>query len=187
MYDYITIDARNMFGVADSTDPDPNPDLLPAVGTVAFTSSLKAPTTILSTQTILSLGTVIATIDGSGTLRPPVDGQTASGFDADELRLICPNSPDLLDVGWTWTASFRPQQGQTWQAFTISGITGNPGDTVTLTTLLPTSVKPATQQIIVYDVDGFDDNNPVVPAGYRDGVDWILDPTNMTIHTSEAD
>lgn len=180
--DLIIVDAHNLFGVADSSDPGDDPDLLAAVGTVVFTSSLGAPTTMLSTQSILSFGQVVCIIDEAGNLRPPLDGALAPPYDvAGELKLICPRSTDLLDRNWTWQAEFRPAQGQTWRGFTIKGITGDPGETIVLTTKLPTTVAPAVRQATVFFVDDFDPAAPVVPDGFTAGADLIWRTSDNTI------
>jgi len=176
MYDLIYVTAQAMLGVADSSDAGDDPDLVPSVGTVVFTPSITGPTTLLSTQQILSLGKVTAELDAQGRLRPPVDGVSAPPSVAGgNLSLIGPKSAELLDTGWTWGATFKPANGQTWAQFTVSGITGNPGETVALTTMFPTTATQAVKQALVYFLDT-PPTADTLPTGLRVGVDQIIAP-----------
>lgn len=171
------VDARAVSGLADSVDPGEAPDLAPAVGRVTFTPSLAGPTTFLPEDTILMISKVVCELDGFGRLRPPSDG-VAGPIDSDGiLTLISPQSPDLYDQGWTWTARFEAIEWQAWPTFTISKITGAPGETVVLNTKLPTTPSGAVRQALVYLVDDFDDP---IPAGAVPG-DLILETPTMTL------
>jgi len=182
--DAITVDAHGIVALANSVSSDPDLATTPLIGTWVFTSTLSGPTTRVSTQDIVSLAPVTCAMDSFGNLRPPQDGQ-APPIDANgNLLLLCPQSTDLLDQGWTWSAQFTPDPSlSTIAGFSMLKITGQPGDTIVLTTAFPTTPTVQTTQVLVYEVSSFDPDNPVVPAGFRDGIDWILDTSTMTLYT----
>lgn len=182
MYDTLFIDAHAVVAYADSSDSDSTPDEKPAIGTVILSPSIEGPTTIISEQTIVTLGTIICTLDAQGNLQPPADGiGTAPSGTPGVVAVVCPQSPDLLEQNWTWSAEFRPATGQGWRGFTISNITGAPGETVRLTTKLPTSLTPAVRQAAVFFVEDFDPNAPVVPDDFTSGADLIWRTSDNTI------
>jgi hypothetical protein len=181
--DAITVDAHGIVALANSIGTDPDLDYLPLIGTWTFTPTLLGPTTRISTQDIVALAPVNCAMDTNGNLRPPADGQNPPIDSNGNLMLVCPQSTDLLDQGWTWTATFTPDPSlPTINGFTILKITGTPGQTINLTTVFPTTPTVATTQIVVYEVNGFNPASPVLPTGFRDGIDWILDTSTMTLY-----
>lgn len=171
------VDASAATGLADSSDSGDSPDFAPSIGKVTFTPTLVGPTTFLPDQRILSVSKVVCELDSAGRLRPPANGVEPPISSDGMLTLISPQSPDLLDQGWTWTARFEPIEWQTWNAFTISKITGAPGETVVLTTAMSTSPSGQVRQALVFLVDDFDDP---IPAGAVPG-DLLLETPTMTL------
>jgi hypothetical protein len=172
------VDARVIAGIADSSDEGTAPDMLPAAATITFKPSLTGPTTFLPDQSLLPVLKVVCELDQAGDLRPPANGFSLPIDAAGNLILISPQSPDLLDQGWKWSATFEPGAGQQWEAFIINDITGPPGDTVRLTTAFPTIAPTGTKQALVYEVETFE---PPLPPGVRPGIDYLLRTSDMTL------
>lgn len=175
------VDARMAVITADSNDAGENPDKRSAVAKVTFTSTLAGPTTYLPDSTIVAVSKVVCELDSNGQLRPPEDGVGSAIVENGNVILVSPQDPGLLDQGWSWTARFVPTFEQGWNAFTITGITGAPGETVVITTALPTTPSGTVRQALVYLVDDRDD----LPAGVEVG-DLILEVPTMTLGRAGA-
>jgi hypothetical protein len=114
--------------VADSADPDAAPDAVPVTGSVTFTPSARVllaagvqPVTVFATSPSYDL-------DSAGVLRD------SSGRPA--VTLVATDSPGLNPAGWTWTASYRLNDGLVRGSFSFALPAGA---TVDLTTVAPVS------------------------------------------------
>ena len=172
---YITVVAKGLLGIADSSDADTKPDGVPLVARVEFTASNARPVIAIgeNPQTIIPLAKITCDLDANGNLRPPNDG-TDTGADASgSLRLVAPDGPGIDYTGWQWTAKFSPGPGQSrWQYFSIT-FGGTGGETVDLGAELSTVLPPGVPAVVdpwlkawakdpdtlivgelVYDIDG---------------------------------
>lgn len=135
---YITVRARGIVAFADSVDEGNEPDARPMRGTVTFTPGVGTRPLVAiqeDPKLLFTVETVRTEFDDEGRLRPPADGQKPPIDDEGRLRLVAPDQPDSLSVfGWTWTANFRPAQGQQWSAFSVV-FRGAPGEEIDLVDL----------------------------------------------------
>lgn len=99
---------RFAIGVIDGDDPDDEPDLVPAKGTVTFTASIPympngtadpAPVTILKTS-------IVTVLDDEGYLCTP-NPANPSVAGKRGVRLVATDDPDAGVVGWTWNVTSR--------------------------------------------------------------------------------
>ena len=166
------ITGRILRGTADTVDDvDTEAEGVALNAYVRFTPSLNKPTTVLPEGDVVFVSEVRAEVDSHGLVRPPADGYNAEYFDsAGSLWLISPNSPGLLDQGWSWSAHFYPKEGENFKEFVIDGIAGAPDEEVPLTTA-STSGGPGWTQVIFYEVETVAEP---WPSGYRPGVDYLL-------------
>jgi hypothetical protein len=166
------IDGRVLRGIADTVeDVDTKSEGVALNAIVTFVPTITKPTTVLPDGIVLYVSEVKAVVDQQGYIRPPADGQKSDYFDAaGNLWLISPSSPGLLDQGWTWTAHFRPQNGESFAEFTVSGISGAPGESVVLTTS-SISGSAGWTQVVFYEVTTLAEP---WPSGYRVGIDYLL-------------
>lgn len=166
------IEGRVLRGIADTVeDVDTTTEGVALNAYVTFTPTLTKPTTLLPDGDVILVSSVRAEIDQHGFVRPPADGHNADYFDAlGTLWLISPDSPGLLDQGWSWDAHFYPKEGEDFKEFVIHGIAGAPGEAVTLTTA-SINGGPGWSQVIFYEVATLAEP---WPSGYRPGVDYLL-------------
>lgn len=123
---WLTVTAKGILGLADTSDAGVAPDYVPVVGTVTLTPGLSRPIRIISTGQFLAVSSITATFDSDGEL----------AFDGEKnIRLIAPQWDQLSSTTWRWTADVRPGPGQNWQAFTVN-FTGLPGDVINLASLI---------------------------------------------------
>jgi hypothetical protein len=172
-----TVNARAALGIADTSDAGQDPNRIPVAGTIVLKTTLAGPTTYLPDDTILLLPKVTCEFDEAGNLRPPADGVSLPIDPDGNLVLVSPQAEELLDREWTWTAEFIPVEGAGWSTFIISEITGAPGETVKLTTRMPTRPTGVIRQALVYLVDDLTDP---LPAGVVPG-DLLLETPTMTL------
>lgn len=123
---WLTVTAKGILGLADSSDVGGDPDSIPVTGTVTLTPGISRPIRIISTGQFLAVAPVVVDFDEDGELA--YDGIKT-------VHLIAPQWTDLSNTTWSWTADVRPGPGQTWQPFSVS-FTGAPGDTVNLASLV---------------------------------------------------
>ncbi len=166
------VDSRVLRGIADSLpDSDVDAEGVALNAYVTFIPTLTKPTTILPEGIVLYVSPVQAEVDQNGYVRPPADGFDSEYYDAaGNLWLISPFSPNLLDQGWSWSAHFRPKNGEDFKEFIIEGIAGVPDEEVILTTS-GMSGGPGWTQVIFYEVTTL---AQPWPNGYRPGIDYLL-------------
>ena len=123
---WMTITAKGIEAIADSSDPGGAPDYNPVVGTVVLTPSLTRPIRVLASNQFISMAPITATFDSDGELS--FDGQK-------NVRIVAPGWTGLSRTDWRWNAEVRPGPGQSWSSFSVS-FTGLPGSIVNLATLL---------------------------------------------------
>jgi hypothetical protein len=100
---YGTVTGRFILAYGDTSDSAPEPDAIPASGSVFFTASpilLKNTSATPSPVTILP-ATVEVPLDADGYLR------AFAGVDGLGVRLIATNDADNNPVNWTWAVEFR--------------------------------------------------------------------------------
>lgn len=123
---YGTVVGTFVQAVADSADPDTNPDALPMIGTVEFTPSVAAilvptatpPTTVLPQK-------ITKVLDSSGHF---------------QVTLLATDDPDMQPTGWTYSVRFV-FTGVIYQAFNIA-VPG--GQTIDLTLAAPVPASSGT-------------------------------------------
>lgn len=166
------IEGRVLRGIADSVeDVDTAAEGVSLNAYVTFTPTLNKPTTLLPDGDVILISEVRAEVDQNGYIRPPADGHDSEYFDsAGSLWLISPDSPGLLDQGWSWKAHFYPKEGEDFKEFVIHNISGAPNESVTLTTA-SVDGGPGWSQVIFYEVTTLDQP---WPSGYRPGIDYLL-------------
>ncbi len=124
---WITVSAKGILGMADSSDPGPNPNYVPVTGTITFVPEITGVVRLLTTGRFFAVAPVTCTFDSDGELS--YDGGKT-------VRLISPLWSELANKAWKWTATVSPGFGQSWDAFVVQ-FTGAPGTTVNLASLLP--------------------------------------------------
>lgn len=100
---YGTVTGRFILAYGDTTDSAPEPDAIPASGSVFFTASpifLKNPTAEPAPVTILP-ATVAVPLDEYGYLRA-FPGEEGFG-----VRLLATDDVDNNPLNWTWSVEFR--------------------------------------------------------------------------------
>jgi hypothetical protein len=122
--------------VADTTDPDALPDPVPVTGTVTFTPSASVllatgapPVTVIAAPLTYQLA-------DDGTLRDPAGNPG--------VTLVATDSPGVTPTGWTWTASYRLNNGLARGSFSFALPAG---ETVDLTTVAPVTGSGGTPVI----------------------------------------
>lgn len=143
---YITVVAKGLLGIADSTDGSTQPDGVPLVARVEFVASNTRPVVAIgeTPQVIIPLAKITCDLDASGNLRPPNDGINTGADASGSLRLVAPDGPGIDYTGWQWRATFTPGAGQTsWQAFSVS-FGGSNGATIDLGQMLSLAPVPDT-------------------------------------------
>src|SRR6478609_2155589 len=123
---WLTVTAKGLLALADSSDAGGAPDYIPVVGTVVLTPSITRPVRILSSGRFLALNPLTTTFDSDGELA--YDG-------IKNVRIVAPQWTDLSNTSWRWNVEVKPGPGQSWQGFTGS-FTGAPGSTFNLVSLL---------------------------------------------------
>lgn len=98
---YGTVVGQFLLAYSDSSDPDPNPDGVPAKGSIFFRPSpIKLLDAGSSPNPVTILPAVVeATLDSEGYL---CGYGTTRG-----VRLVATDDPDLNPQDWTWTVEFR--------------------------------------------------------------------------------
>lgn len=97
------VEARFVADIIDSSDPDREPEIIPAQGDVLFTASVKfwpagsADMIIVKTEKVAQIDE-----DGWMGIRHASDGSFDRG-----MRMYATDDPDYGIVGWTWTATPR--------------------------------------------------------------------------------
>lgn len=100
---YGTVHGRFILAYGDTVDSGPEPDAIPAKGSVFFTASpilLKNATASPDPVTILP-ATVEVPLDSDGYLR------AFAGTEGLGVRLVSTDDPDNNPVNWTWRVDFR--------------------------------------------------------------------------------
>jgi hypothetical protein len=100
---YGTVKGRFILAYGDTVDSGPEPDAIPAAGSVFFTASpvlLKNATASPDPVTILP-ATVEVPLDVDGYLR------AFAGTDGLGVRLVATDDPENNPVNWTWRVDFR--------------------------------------------------------------------------------
>lgn len=100
---YGTVHGRFILAYGDTVDSGPEPDAIPAKGSVFFTASpilLKNASASPDPVTILP-ATVEVTLDTDGYLR------AFAGTEGLGVRLVATDDPDNNPVNWTWRVDFR--------------------------------------------------------------------------------
>lgn len=124
---WLTVSAKGILGMADSSDAGPNPDFLPVTGTITFVPEVTGVVRLVSTGRFFAVAPVTCTFDGDGELS--YDGGKS-------VRLIAPQWSELANTSWKWTATVSPGFGQSWDSFVVQ-FTGAPGSVINLASLLP--------------------------------------------------
>ncbi len=119
---WLTVTAKGILVLADSSDAGGAPDYIPVIGTVSLTPTLSKPTRRISTGEFVPAAPVVATLDSDGELS--YDGQK-------NVRILAPQWSDLSNTTWRWAFEVRPGPGQSWSPFSGS-FTGTPGTTINL-------------------------------------------------------
>ncbi len=123
---WLTVTARGILGLADTSDPGSAPDYVPIVGIVTLTPSLSRPVRLISTGEFMPVAPVTVTFDSDGELA--YDG-------IKNVRLIAPQWTNLSNTTWRWIADIKPGPGQSWPGFSVN-FTGTPGTIINLATLV---------------------------------------------------
>lgn len=99
------ITARYGLGFVDGPDPDDEPDLIPAAGSVRFTPSIPhlVNLTAKPAPLVVILAEVVGILDSEGYLCTP-DPTDQSKAGTRGIRLFATDDPDSGVTGWTWTA-----------------------------------------------------------------------------------
>lgn len=99
------ITARYGLGFVDGPDPDDEPDLIPAAGSVRFTPSIPhlVNLTAKPAPLVVILAEVVGILDSEGYLCTP-DPADPSKAGTRGIRLFATDDPDSGVTGWTWTA-----------------------------------------------------------------------------------
>lgn len=130
---------RFVRGVADATDDDQAPDVIPIVAAkITFTPSLNPPIFRIpgATQPItVYQESIVATTDADGYLKVPNDPQ---------VGVILPwgLDPDIIPTGWTWSVVIDPIGNFPKRVFSIAGTAG---EVVDLATVIPVASNPGTE------------------------------------------
>ena len=123
---WLTVTAKGILGLADSSDVGPYPDYIPIVGFVTLTPSLARPIRLISSGEFLAVASITVSFDSDGEL----------AFDGvKNVRLIAPQWTNLSNTTWVWNADIKPGPGQSWPAFSVT-FTGTPGTVINLATLV---------------------------------------------------
>jgi len=96
---FFEITGKFIIGTGDGSDPDRDPDAIPAAGLqFVFTPNLKPPIVKIPSHKITAtIDPVTAATDASGVLVGP-DGLPG-------VRLIASDDPDVIPNGWTWSVT----------------------------------------------------------------------------------
>lgn len=149
---WMEVKGRMLLGDADSLDPGDAPDARPAIAKVTISANAPTPLVAVEEQILIAISPIPCLLDASGELVAPADGVSDDGEVqmTPGVRLVAPIQPSLSDIGWMWTATFRPIAPQAWSGFAIS-FTGKPGDIVNLASLsLIASTTALTKQPVVW-------------------------------------
>lgn len=103
---------RAVSAVADSSDPDAQPDAVPVSGKITFTPSAPVLLTRRGIPVTVIAVPVTYDLDADGVLR---DSQGRDG-----VMLVATDSVDLTPVGWTWTVSYRLNGGLSRGSFSFA-------------------------------------------------------------------
>lgn len=154
------ITARYILGVVDGPDPDDEPDLIPASGTVKFVP--KTPYLVNVTADpapmIALPAEVVGILDGEGYLCTPDPADPSKPGSTRGVRLFATDDPDGGVTGWTWEATPRlitPAGITLAGAIPTTAFTLPSGATLDLATLtkVPSSPGVGTDQAITLIVD----------------------------------
>lgn len=114
-------------------DPDALPDPVAVTGTVTFTPSAKV---LLATA-----GNPVTVIGRDLTYDLGADGVLRDAQGHDTITLVATDSPGVTPTGWTWTVSYRLNDGLTRGSFAFALPAGS---TVDLTTAAPVTASGGT-------------------------------------------
>lgn len=114
---WLTVTAKGILGMADSSDADAAPDYVPVAGIVTLTPSLSRPVRLLASGQFLAVSPIVATFDSDGELS--LDG-------VKNVRIIAPQWTGLSRTDWRWSFEVRPGPGQSWSGFSgsFTGVRG---------------------------------------------------------------
>lgn len=131
-----TVTGNLNVGLLDSNDPGDQPDSRPLeVGTVEIVpwrdgAPMTTPLAVLADESVLVLESYTASIDSSGRLVGPGDGQSTPGTTT-RIDLIAPDQTAISENGWAWKFTFKPAKGRKWKEFSVF-LYGAPGETKTI-------------------------------------------------------
>lgn len=94
-------------GVADGSDPDREPELIPVSGRIIFTPSVTYLPNVTADPnpiTIIS-GPIVAVLDADGYVCTPGDDGVSPMYRG--IRLFATNDPDMSVENWTWSVVYQ--------------------------------------------------------------------------------
>jgi len=137
--DTFKVIGRLVKGVADSSDPDEDPDVIPIVGaTVIFTPGLTPPIFRVPTAQIpitVFQESIVATTDENGYLKIEEDSELG-------VELPWGMSPNITPTGWPWNVNISVGGNFSDRAFSIAGTSGG---VVDLATVIPVPANPGSE------------------------------------------
>ena len=148
---YGTVNGRFILAYGDTIDSGPEPDAVPAQGSVFFTASpilLKNASASPDPVTILPAAVEVA-LDSDGYLR------SFEGAEGLGVRLVATDDPDNNPVGWTWRVDFR-----------LTDETGTPVTLPSFSFSLPSNTEV--------------DLTELSPVPSADGTFYLVGPTGPT-------
>jgi hypothetical protein len=94
-------------GVIDGDDPDEEPEVVPASGTITFSASvpyLPNLGSVPNPKTILTKN-IVGVLDSQGYLSTPKPGTRDAAYPG--VRLVANDDPDLSVESWTWSVIYK--------------------------------------------------------------------------------
>lgn len=130
---------RFVRGVADATDDDQDPDVVPiAAAKITFTPSLNPPIFRIpgaAEPITVYQESIVATTDADGYLKVANDPNPG-------VILPWGLDPDIVPTGWTWSVVIDPIGNFPKRVFSIAG---TPGEVINLATVVPVASNPGTE------------------------------------------
>lgn len=154
---YLTLTGKVLLGIADSDDPGEQTDATAAAANITITPSIPG-FVVLADESVHRLPAIRATLNASGQLVAPADGQSTTGTST-SIRLIAPDQASISEVGWRYTVDVAPADGKSFEKFTVY-LTGAPNESKTLGGLILAGHVPSLSQVlaaIVVTGTGVDD------------------------------